>query len=118
MPRQRLQQQGRAHHDHPQNGSYGGGGRNKSSSNATALFHPKLIFAQIVSLQCFHYLFLALLFQINHVVFNREITLDRIFTDKYIHVLKNIQHDWPDIFAILSSYLFGYDIDNMRRDDC
>jgi hypothetical protein len=71
----------------------------------TTSFNPKLIFSQIVAIQCFHYLILALLFQINHVMFATSVTIDRIFTDEYLTMIT--RKGWIDNSAILLSYLFG-----------
>lgn len=60
-------------------------GGKSSSRNATA-FNPRLIFAQIVSMQCFHYLILGLIFQMNHVLFSTSVTIDRIFTTNYVKI--------------------------------
>lgn len=68
-------------------------------------FNPRLIFAQICSLQCFHYLFLGFLFQVNHVFYGTSITLDRIFTDEYIELWT--WSGWCDNSAILLSSVLG-----------
>jgi hypothetical protein len=65
-------------------------------------FNPRLIFSQIVAMQCFHYLFLGLFFQINHVLYGESITIDRMFTDKYIKIFH--MNGWPDTFAVFLSY--------------
>lgn len=80
-------------------------GAERSNQALQNQFNPKLIFSQIVALQCFHYLLLGFIFQINHVVFNTSITIDRIFTDQYLHLWKS--QGWPDDFAVLLSYLLG-----------
>jgi hypothetical protein len=68
-------------------------------------FNPRLIFAQICSLQCFHYLFLGFLFQVNNVFYGTSITLDRIFTDNYIELWS--WGGWSDNSAILLSSVLG-----------
>mmetsp|Transcript_7750 Transcript_7750/g.11102 ORF Transcript_7750/g.11102 Transcript_7750/m.11102 type:complete len:183 (-) Transcript_7750:1411-1959(-) len=78
------------------------GGR---SSSKKASFNPRLIFAQIVSMQCFHYLLLGFIFQINHVFFSTSVTIDRIFTAKYIKIWSS--EGWADSGAILLSSLLG-----------
>ena len=84
-----------------------GGGRSSSSSSQQGEgFHPKLITAQIVSMQCFHYLLLAFLFQINNVLYNKSITIDRIFTDKHVRLWHS--SGWADVSAILLASLAGY----------
>jgi hypothetical protein len=78
--------------------------RDTNASQQT--FNPRLIFSQMVAIQCFHYVILGFLFQINHVLYNSSITIDRIFTDKYLH-LYSLQ-SWADNAAILLSSAFGY----------
>lgn len=84
-------------------GKKGGGGNDQRNSNA---FNPRLIFSQIVSLQCFHYVILGLLFQINFLFFGRSITIDRIFTDEYIKMWST--KGLPDTIAVLISSIAGY----------
>jgi hypothetical protein len=70
-------------------------------------FHPNLITAQIVSLQCFQYLAQSILFQLNALIYKSSTaTLDRIFTDKYVHLWK--AQGWPDCAAIFLAALVGY----------
>lgn len=70
-------------------------------------FNPRLIFSQIVAMQCFHYLFLGLFFQINHVLYGESITIDRMFTDRYLRVFHT--SGWPDALAVFLSYsVVGY----------
>mmetsp|Transcript_1594 Transcript_1594/g.2208 ORF Transcript_1594/g.2208 Transcript_1594/m.2208 type:complete len:188 (+) Transcript_1594:75-638(+) len=78
---------------------------NASSSSGAQLFNPRLILSQIISLQSFHYLVLGIIFQINHVLFATSITIDRIFTTKYIDVWS--AEGWIDNSAILLSSLIG-----------
>lgn len=79
---------------------------NSSSRSKDAKdFNPRLIFSQIVALQCFHYVFLGLLFQINYLLFGSSITIDRIFTDQYIKVWS--KNGLPDVFAVLISSIVG-----------
>lgn len=80
-------------------------GRRVSTRNTLNTFNPRLIFSQIVAIQCFHYLILGLMVQINHFMFATSVTIDRIFTDEYLSVWT--RKGWIDSFAILSSYLFG-----------
>mmetsp|Transcript_30569 Transcript_30569/g.46304 ORF Transcript_30569/g.46304 Transcript_30569/m.46304 type:complete len:181 (-) Transcript_30569:104-646(-) len=79
--------------------------RQQSRNNTNNNFNPKLISSQIVALQCFHYLILGLIFQLDHYVFGTSVTIDRIFTDAYLSVWSWI--GWIDSSAILISYLFG-----------
>ena len=74
-------------------------------SNHGKVFNPKLIFSQIVAMQCLHYVFLGFLFQANFVVFGTSITLDRIFTDKYLKIWTAL--GWVDTFAVLLAALVG-----------
>ena len=80
--------------------------QNNSRRNAAAVgkaFNPKLIFSQIVALQCFHYFILALMFQFNHLAYKNSITIDRIFTDKYLNLYT--LGGWADNAAVLLSSL-------------
>ena len=105
-------------------GSGGGGGSNNSNMNsrpsmsksksnyskskakAKAQFNPKLIFSQIVAMQCFHYVILGFIIQVNHVLFNTSITVDRIFVaDEYLNLWS--LHGWIDNFAILLTSCIG-----------
>ncbi|VEU37295.1 unnamed protein product [Pseudo-nitzschia multistriata] len=76
-----------------------GGSRLRQASMKN--FNPRLIFSQIVALQCFHYLSLGLLVQINHVLYGQSVTVDRIFTDEYLKVWHG---GWQDAFAVFFSY--------------
>lgn len=80
--------------------------RLRGGNNNNALgFNPKLIFAQICSMQCYHYCFLGLLLELNRLFYGKSITLDRIFTDQYVKIWS-----WgglPDISAIVLASLFG-----------
>lgn len=91
-------------------------------------FNPRLIFSQICALQCYHYLFLGLLLEVstksdfstysrfycltfvsqikvNKIFYGTSITIERIFTDKYIKLFN--WTGWSDISAILLSSLLG-----------
>mmetsp|Transcript_32279 Transcript_32279/g.75912 ORF Transcript_32279/g.75912 Transcript_32279/m.75912 type:complete len:161 (-) Transcript_32279:229-711(-) len=81
-------------------GTRGGGSRLRQASMRN--FNPRLIFSQIVALQCFHYLFLGLLFEINHVLYGRSVTVDRIFTDEHLAIGQRA--GWPDALAVFVSY--------------
>ena len=82
------------------------GGRSRSSSSkATNAFNPRLIFSQILAIQCFHYLILGFIIQCNHVIFSSTVTIDRIFTDKFLNVWS--VKGWADNSAILLSYIAG-----------
>lgn len=72
---------------------------------STKAFNPRLIFSQMVAMQCFHYVFLGFLFQANFVVFGTSISLDRIFSDKYLNIWTAI--GWVDAFAVLFASLVG-----------
>ena len=81
-----------------------GGSRLRQASMKN--FNPRLIFSQIVALQCFHYLSLGLLVQINHVLYGQSVTVDRMFTDEYLKVWHG---GWQDAFAVFFSYaVVGY----------
>lgn len=82
--------------------------RTSSSRNASAAgkaFNPRLIFSQIVAMQCFHYVILGFLFQINYVVFGTSITLDRVFSDKYLKLWSFV--GLADTTAVLVASLVG-----------
>ena len=80
--------------------------RGTNTSSTTKGFNPKLIFSQIVAMQCFHYLILGFLFQVNHVIFNTSITIDRIFTDKYLNLWS--VGGWADNITVLIASMVGY----------
>ena len=69
------------------------------------LFHPKLIATQIVTLQCFHYFLLSILFQINYVFYGKSVTIDRIFTDKHVRLWHT--NGWADVLAIMLAAVAG-----------
>lgn len=98
------------------NGNRGGGGAASLSppisppsasatATAAAQFNPRLILSQIVSLQSFHYVVLGLIFQVNHVVFATSITMDRLFTAKYLDIWSAT--GWVDNAAVLTSSFIG-----------
>lgn len=68
-------------------------------------FNPRLIFSQILAMQCFHYLFLGFLFQLNYVLYGTSVTLDRIFSDKYLTLWTAV--GWADVLAVLLTSVFG-----------
>lgn len=72
---------------------------------AHAQFNPRLIISQIVALQSFHYVVLGIIFQVNHVIFATSITLDRIFTSKYLDIWS--AQGWTDNAAVLISSIIG-----------
>jgi hypothetical protein len=84
----------------------GGGATGASGASPSKAFNPKLIFSQIVAIQCFHYLILGFFFQVNHVLYNTSITIDRIFTDKYLNLWSI--GGWADNIAVLLASLVGY----------
>ena len=77
----------------------------KQNNSNSASFHPRLITSQIIALQCLHYFLLSFLFQVNHVFYNTSITIDRIFTDKYIRLWHT--SGWADICAIMIGAVVG-----------
>ena len=78
----------------------------KSKAKAKAQFNPKLIFSQIVAMQCFHYLILGFIIQVNHVLFNTSITVDRIFVAQNYLNLWSLE-GWIDNLAILLTSCVG-----------
>lgn len=80
--------------------------RQQASKDSGRRFHPNLITAQIVSFQCFQYLAQSILFQINALLYeNSSVSVDRLFTDKYVHLFK--AQGWPDCAAIFFAALVG-----------
>ena len=90
----------------PGTNSKRGGTSSRSRKDDKKDFNPRLIFSQIVAMQCFHYVFMGLLFQINYLFFGSNITIDRIFTDQYIKMWSS--KGLPDTFAVLLSSIVGY----------
>lgn len=78
----------------------------RRSRNNDGSFHPRLITMQILSMQCLHYFLLAILLQLNYLFFNRRVTIDRIFTDRYLRLWHS--SGWPDVVAILLTSIAGY----------
>lgn len=64
-----------------------------------------MITLQIISLQCFHYFTLAFLFQVNSVLYQTTVTIDRIFTDRYLTLW--VASGWADVAAIVVGSLVG-----------
>jgi hypothetical protein len=78
-----------------------------ATTNPTqAQFNPRLILSQIIALQSFHYVVLGIIFQINHLLFATSITLDRIFTSKFLDIWSAL--GWIDNAAVLTSSIIGY----------
>jgi hypothetical protein len=92
-----------------------GGNRNRPNNPPAQPFYPKLIFAQIVSLQCFHYFLLAFFFQVNHVLYGTTVTIDRIFTDRYLRLWQSERSGWADAIALFLASLVGY-VSQHRRE--
>lgn len=76
----------------------------KSASMAANNFHPKLITNQIVALQCFQIFGQSLLMQINYLLWNVPTSIDRIFTDQYVHIWRR-EGVWDCVALILSGIL-------------
>ena len=85
---------------------YNNNNNNNSSNNSLLQFNPRLILSQIIALQSFHYLILCIIIQMNHVVFATSITIDRIFTTKYLYIWSS--EGWIDNSAVLLSSITGY----------
>ena len=82
------------------------GATNQRNHDASGkAFNPRLIFSQIVAMQCFHYVVLGFLVQVNYVFFGTSITLDRLFTDKYVRIWTAA--GWADTTAIIIASLVG-----------
>ncbi len=76
------------------------------NNSTQAQFNPRLILSQIIALQSFHYVVLGIIFQVNHVLFATSVTLDRIFTSKYLDIWSAL--GWIDNAAVLMSSIIGY----------
>ena len=76
-----------------------------AASGSSNRFNPKLIFSQIVAIQSIHYLVLSFLFQISYVLTGSTITIDRIFTTKYLNLWST--EGWIDNSAVLLSSIVG-----------
>ena len=74
-------------------------------SAATVHFNPSLILSQIITLQSLFYVALGFIFEINHVLFATSITMDRIFTAKFLDVWSAL--GWIDNAAVLMSSFIG-----------
>lgn len=92
-------------HRRSNSGNYINSNNNSSSNNSLLQFNPRLIFSQIIALQSFHYLILCIIIQMNHVVFATSITIDRIFTTKYLYIWSS--EGWIDNSAVLLSSITG-----------
>ena len=125
----------------------GNNSSSNSSSNSKSKkkkFYPRLIATQIVGIQCFHYFILTLLYEINAMIFTINTThitfvakmsssslsssltpiattymsLDRIFTDQYIHLYR--LSSYPDIItvfvaAICTAYVFVVIVEKSKQ---
>jgi len=76
----------------------------QSSNSNNAAYNPKLILSQMLAMQCFHYFFFGLVIQVNHVIFATSITLDRIFSTKYLNFWS--AEGWIDNYAVLLTFMF------------
>lgn len=72
---------------------------------AASRFRPGLILSQIVTLQCLFYVVLGVIFELNHALFATSITMDRIFTAKFLDVWSAL--GWIDNAAVLTSSFVG-----------
>jgi hypothetical protein len=80
-------------------------GNSSNPNSSGTLFNPWLIFSQIAALQFFHYFVLATFLQINKALFGSTVTLDRIFTPKYLNLWN--KSGWVDNGTILLSFVVG-----------
>ena len=76
-----------------------------SSSKTSTAFYPRLILSQIMALQSWHYFTLCAIYQMNYYIFGSTVTLDRIFTTKYLNIWTG--PGWVDNAAVLTSSLLG-----------
>jgi hypothetical protein len=81
------------------------GRRPMKTEEGAASFRPKLITTQIIALQCLHYALLSFFIQVNSFLYGSSITIDRIFTDRYIR-LWHIR-GLPDVCALVFASLVG-----------
>lgn len=81
------------------------GRRPTRAEEIAASFHPKLITTQIIALQCLHYALLAFFIQVNSFLYGSNITIDRIFTDRYIRLWHH--RGLPDVCAVTLASLAG-----------
>mmetsp|Transcript_10743 Transcript_10743/g.29642 ORF Transcript_10743/g.29642 Transcript_10743/m.29642 type:complete len:204 (-) Transcript_10743:1478-2089(-) len=79
--------------------------RNPLVAASNKAFNPKLIFSQIVAMQCLHYVVLGFFFGVNNLLYGNSITIDRIFTDRYLNLWSI--GGWADNFAVVLSCLCG-----------
>jgi protein SYS1 len=101
-------------------------------------FYPKLIATQIIAIQCFHYVILTILYEVNAIVFTVDtshitmkqssassrsisttyMSLDHIFTDQYIHLYR--LSSYPDIITTFiaaagSAYVFVVVVEKSKQ---
>lgn len=111
MPERRTASSVNSNNTSPQNGHARSARTSRTtnrqqSKDSGQRFHPNLITAQIVSFQCFQYLAQTILFQLNALLYeNSTVSVDRLFTDKYVHLWK--AQGWPDCAAIFFAALIG-----------
>lgn len=67
-------------------------------------FNPNLILYQMLVIQCFHYVFFGFVIQTNHLFFGTSVTLDRMFTTKYLNFWS--AEGWIDNYAVLLTFIF------------
>ena len=77
--------------------------KNINGSNPNA-FNPNLILCQMLAMQCFHYVFFGFVIQTNHLLFGTSVTLDRLFTTKYLNFWST--EGWIDNYAVLLTFVF------------
>jgi len=56
-------------------------------------------------MQCLHYVVLGFFFGVNNLLYGNSITIDRIFTDRYLNLWSI--GGWADNFAVVLSCLCG-----------
>jgi hypothetical protein len=86
--------------------------------DAKVVFQPVLIILQIVSLQCFYYLGMGLMWGVAYVVFDHSLSLNRFFTDEYINF--STWSGWCDtvctvLCGISGAYLLSVIVERARR---
>ena len=69
------------------------------------VFDPILIIYQIISLQCFYYLSMAIFLSLLHAIFDIKISLDHFFTPRFINFISMI--GWIETMCAIFSAIAG-----------
>ena len=74
--------------------------------NHMAIFDPILITYQILCLQCFFYLAMAVFLSLLYAIFDLKISLDHFFTPRFINFISMI--GWIETGCFIASAVAGY----------